>query len=203
MEHPQRVARHTLFEDVQAIVIGTLFISLGVALFAQAKLLTGGTAGLAFLIHYATPLSFGQVFFVINLPFYYLAIKRMGWSFTVKTFCAVLLLSLFSELQSHFIHIDGLNPFYAGVVGGLLMGAGFLMLFRHQASLGGINIVTLYLQDKYGIRAGKLQMAIDVSIVSAALWVVNPLAVLVSVLGAVALNLILAVNHKPGRYFAA
>ncbi|EEG08097.1 YitT family protein [Pseudogulbenkiania ferrooxidans] len=203
MEHPQRVARHTLFEDVQAIVIGTLFISLGVALFAQAKLLTGGTAGLAFLIHYATPLSFGQVFFVINLPFYYLAIKRMGWRFTVKTFCAVLLLSLFSELQSHFIHIDGLNPFYAGVVGGLLMGAGFLMLFRHQASLGGINIVTLYLQDKYGIRAGKLQMAIDVSIVSAALWVVNPLAVLVSVLGAVALNLILAVNHKPGRYLAA
>ncbi|BAK77758.1 protein of unknown function [Pseudogulbenkiania sp. NH8B] len=203
MEHPQRVARHTLFEDVQAIVIGTLFISLGVALFAQAKLLTGGTAGLAFLIHYATPLSFGQVFFVINLPFYYLAIKRMGWRFTVKTFCAVLLLSLFSELQSHFIHINGLNPFYAGVVGGLLMGAGFLMLFRHQASLGGINIVTLYLQDKYGIRAGKLQMAIDVSIVSAALWVVNPLAVLVSVLGAVALNLILAVNHKPGRYFAA
>ncbi|SMF07700.1 YitT family protein [Pseudogulbenkiania subflava] len=203
MEHSQRVARHTLLEDVQAIVIGTLFISLGVALFAQAKLLTGGTAGLAFLIHYATPLSFGQVFFVINLPFYYLAIKRMGWRFTVKTFCAVLLLSLFSELQSRFIHIDGLNPFYAGVVGGLLMGAGFLMLFRHQASLGGINIVTLYLQDKYGIRAGKLQMAIDVCIVSAALWVVNPLAVLVSVLGAVALNLILAVNHKPGRYLAA
>ncbi|WP_024303444.1 YitT family protein [Pseudogulbenkiania sp. MAI-1] len=202
MRHPERVARHTLFEDVQAIVIGTLFISLGVALFAQAKLLTGGTAGLAFLIHYATPFSFGQVFFVINLPFYYLAIKRMGWGFTIKTFCAVLLLSLFSELQSHFVHFDGLNPFYAGVVGGLLMGAGFLMLFRHRASLGGINIVTLYLQDKYGIRAGKLQMAIDVCIVTAALWVVHPLAVVVSVLGAVALNLILAVNHKPGRYLA-
>lgn len=203
MQHEERVGRHTLFEDIQAIVIGTLFISLGVALFAQAKLLTGGTAGLAFLIHYATPFSFGQVFFVINLPFYYLAIKRMGWRFTVKTFCAVLLLSLFTELQAHFIHFDGLNEFYAGVVGGLLMGAGFLMLFRHQASLGGINIVTLYLQDKYGIRAGKLQMAIDVSIVTASLWVVHPLAVAVSVLGAVALNLILAVNHKPGRYLAA
>ena len=46
--------RHTLFEDAQALLTGTLFISLAVMLFNHAGLLTGGTAGLAFLLHYAS-----------------------------------------------------------------------------------------------------------------------------------------------------
>jgi uncharacterized membrane-anchored protein YitT (DUF2179 family) len=43
-------------------------------------------------------------------------------------------------------------------------------------------------------------MAVDCAIVAAALAIVDPGRVLLSVLGAVALNLVVAVNHKPGRY---
>ena len=82
------------------------------------------------------------------------------------------------------------------------MGAGFLMLFRHRASLGGVGILALYLQDSRGWRAGKVQMAIDCAIVAAAFAIVDPQRVVYSVVGAVALNLILAINHKPGRYIA-
>lgn len=193
-------SQHTAFEDAQAIVTGALFIALGVAMFAQAGLLTGGTAGLAFLIHYATGWRFGVVFFVINLPFYFLALRAMGWTFTVKTFCAVAALSLFSELMPLVLRFDFLQPVYAGVMGGFLIGAGLLMLFRHKASLGGLNIVVLYLQERHGWRAGKVQMAIDSLIVLAALGLVEPWLIAVSVLGAVALNLVVAVNHRPGRY---
>lgn len=201
--HPAlAVERHTAFEDAQALVTGTLFIALGVALFKHAGLLTGGTAGLAFLLHYATGWSFGAVFFVLNLPFYWLAWRRMGAAFTVKTFVAVALLSVFTELQPWVIGFQALTPAYAAVMGGLLMGAGFLMLFRHRASLGGVGILALYLQDSRGWRAGKVQMAIDCAIVAAALAIVDPQRVVYSAVGAVALNLILAINHKPGRYVA-
>ena len=193
-------SQHTAFEDAQAIVTGALFIALGVAMFAQAGLLTGGTAGLAFLIHYATGWRFGVVFFVINVPFYVLALRAMGWTFTVKTFCAVAALSLFSELMPLVLRFDFLQPVYAGVMGGFLIGAGLLMLFRHKASLGGLNILVLYLQERHGWRAGKVQMAIDCLIVLAALAIVEPWLIAVSVLGAVALNLVVAVNHRPGRY---
>ena len=44
------IAHHRPHEDVQALVTGTLFVALGVVMFGQAGLLTGGTAGLAFLI---------------------------------------------------------------------------------------------------------------------------------------------------------
>jgi len=201
MLHPTpATTQHTVFEDAQALVTGTLFVALGVNMYAHAGLLTGGTAGLAFLAHYATGWRFGLVFFVINLPFVWFALRTMGVGFTVKTFAAVALLSVFAELLPSVVRFDWLHPAYAAVMGGLVIGAGLLMLFRHRASLGGLNVLVLWLQERHGWRAGKVQMAIDCAIVAAAFAIVEPGRVLLSVLGAVALNLVVAVNHKPGRY---
>ena len=198
-------APHSLFEDILAILTGTLFVSLGVAMFNQAGLITGGTAGLSFLIHYSNGWSFGLVFFLINLPFYWLAWQRMGWRFTLNTFCSVALVSVMSSLHPKLLQLTALTsltPFYVAVIGGLLMGVGFIVLFRHQASLGGINILVLYLQDKHGFRAGKLQMGMDIFIVMSSLFVVSPMTLAASILGAIMLNLAIALNHKPGRYMA-
>ena len=199
---PASVDRHTPFEDLQALLTGTLFIALGVAMFKHAGLLTGGTAGIAFLLHYATGISFGKLFFVINLPFYWIAWRRMGRAFTYKTFAAVALLSALTEFQPLVMRFESLQPLYAAVMGGLSMGSGFLMLFRHKASLGGVGIVALMLQQERGWRAGKVQMVVDCAIVLAALFVVDPQRIAYSLVGAVALNLTLAINHKPGRYIA-
>ncbi len=194
--------KHSLAEDILAIAVGTLFVSFGVVMFKQVGLLTGGTAGLAFLVYYLTAIPFGAAFFVINLPFYYLAFRRVGWRFTLKTFCSVALVSVLSEVHPYFIHFSLLNPFYTAVFGGLLMGTGFIILFRHQASLGGVNILALYLQDRYGIRAGKLQMGVDVAILLSSYFVVDVKALLASVIGAVALDLVIWMNHRRDRYVA-
>ena len=193
-------ARHTLFDDVQGIFTGTLFVSLALVIFNQAGLLTGGTAGLAFVLHYATGVSFGKLFFLVNLPFYWFSWRYMGREFTVKTFLAIGLLSLLTEWSPHVFQITQIHPLYATVVGGLLLGSGCLFLARHRASLGGATIVTLYLQEKHGWSAGKVQMAIDCCVVLLALFVVPPGRVAYSVLAAVLMSLFLWVNHKPGRY---
>jgi uncharacterized membrane-anchored protein YitT (DUF2179 family) len=99
-----------------------------------------------------------------------------------------------------FLPVAHLDPFYAAVVGNVLCGVGILILFRHRASLGGFNIVALILQDRFGLRAGYVLMAVDTVVVLVSLVAVPPLNVLVSALGAVLLNLILALNHRPGRY---
>lgn len=191
---------HSAFDDAQAIFTGSLFVALGVAMFGKAGLLTGGTAGLAFLVHYATGWRFGPVFFVINLPFYWLALRTMGWAFTLKTFVAVAAVATFTELIPLVLRFELLHPLFAGLMGGFLIGTGLLMLFRHKASLGGLNIVVLYLQDRRGWRAGTVQMLIDSLIVLAATAMVDLRLLAISVLGAVALNLVVAINHRPGRY---
>lgn len=196
------ITPHRPYEDVQAMVTGTLFVALGVVLFGHAGLLTGGTAGLAFLVRYATGVDFGIAFFLVNLPFYIFAWHRMGTAFTLKTFTAVSLLSLFAYFLPFGIKLTYLSPILAAVLGGLLCGAGMLMLFRHKASLGGLNVVVLYLQDKYGWRAGKVQMAFDCLIVLGALAIADWQRVALSVLGAVVMNMALTINHRAGRYMA-
>lgn len=191
---------HTIVDDVQGIVIGSMLASFGIAIFSHMNFLIGGTAGIAFLSQYAADVSFGVVFFCINLPFYYLAVKRLGWEFTIKTFLAVFMVSFFTEWIPYLFQFGAINPWYASVFGGFLIGSGLLILFRHKASLGGINIVSLYLQDNFNISAGKFQMVVDSVIILAAFFVVSWMDVLYSVLAALALNVILAINHKPGRY---
>lgn len=192
--------RHRPHEDVQALLTGTLFVALGVVMFGHSGLLTGGTVGIAFLIHYATGWNFGLVLFLINLPFYGLAWQRMGKVFTLKTFTAVGLLSVFVNLLPKLVSFQSLSPVFTAVMGGLLMGAGMLMLFRHRASLGGFNVLVLYLQERFGWRAGRIQMGFDCAIVLGSFALVDWQHVALSVLGAVMLNQTLATNHRAGRY---
>jgi len=193
-------SRHTLPEDIFAMLIGTVLVSLGIAFYSEVQLTTGSSAGLALLLQYATGIPFGVLFFCINLPFYALAFWRMGWPFAVKTIVCVALVSYFSGQFPLWIGIDSINPLFAALVGGGLIGLGILSLFRHKASVGGINILALYLQENFGIRAGYFQLGVDAAILLAAFFILPLDRVIYSVLGAVVLNMIVALNHKPGRY---
>ncbi len=195
-----RAERHRLYEDVLAMISGTMFVSLGTLIYTKTMLTVGSSAGLALLLSYTSGWGFGLIFFLINLPFYILAVKRMGWAFTLRTFTAVALVSILSKLNGQWIDFSHLDPLYATIIGGGLIGTGLLMLFRHRTGLGGINILAMYLQEKIGLRAGYFQLGVDLSILAAAYFILPADRLALSVLGAAIANLILAINHKPGRY---
>ncbi|MGO2113085.1 MAG: YitT family protein, partial [Pseudoclavibacter sp.] len=96
-----------------------------------------------------------------------------------------------------------LNPFYAAVIGSVVASVGVIILFRHGASMGGFNIVGLILQDKLGWRAGYVMMVGDAAVVAASIATSTWLVVAASALGVVTMNLVIAFNHRPGRYVAA
>lgn len=192
--------RHRFYEDVFAMLLGTLLVSIGIVLYSKAGLVTSGIAGLALSLQIATGLNFGIVFFALNLPFYWLAVARMGWRFGLRTFVSVGLVSVFTWATPFWIKIEAVDPLYAALAGGSLIGLGLLALFRHRTGLGGINILALYLQERHGIRAGWFQLAVDLAILIGALLLLPLPKVAISLAGAAVLNLILAVNHKPGRY---
>lgn len=194
---------HPLYEDALALLIASGFVSLGVFLFHQVGLLTGGTAGLSLLLAQVTGLSFGLIFFGINLPFYALAWMRMGPRFTFNTFVSVAAVSWMTDHLNLVLQIGRLDPLYAALIGGTLIGMGLLIMFRHQSSLGGFNILALFIQDRFGVRAGKLQMGLDCTIVIASFFVVSPWLLGLSILAAILCNLVLTFNHKPGRYQTA
>ena len=194
-------APHSAWEDAQGLLTGCLFVALGVCLFREAGLFTGGTTGVAFLTHYLLGYSLGGVLFVINLPFYVFGWRKLGHLFTLKTFAAVGLLSAYVELLPRWIGFTHLNPVFAAVMAGLLAGTGILILIRHGASLGGVTIMAVYLQKSRGWRAGNVQMAVDFAILLMAFACTDASKALLSLLGAVALNLVIGVNHRSDRYY--
>ena len=204
--HPNtmaRISKHSLAEDVFAISVGVLLVSFGVFLFQKSGLVLGGVAGVSLVTSYFTGWQFGILFFVINLPFYFFGIGKLGWAYMIKTFCAVIGMSLIVPLLPTYIEITRLHPGLASICGGTMIGLGLLALFRHGAGLGGFNIFVNWLQTQKGLRAGYVQLVMDAVVLASAIWVVSPNQMLWSIVGAVIFNMILGVNHKPGRYIGA
>ncbi|OIQ25989.1 YitT family protein [uncultured Vibrio sp.] len=192
--------KHTRKEDWIAILTGTFLVAQGVFFLQSAHLLTGGTTGLALLLSQIVSVSFGTLYFLINCPFYLLAWQRFGKRFAINSAISGALVSVFADHLYLVITLDTINDTYCAIAGGLLMGLGMLILFRHRSSLGGFNVLCLVIQDRFGISVGKTQMAIDVTILFASVFFVSPMVIALSLLGAVALNIVLGMNHKPTRY---
>lgn len=192
--------QHSIFEDVIALFTASVFVSLGVYLFKMCGFLTGGTAGVALILTKVTMLTFGQAFFLVNLPFYYLAWTRMGKRFTLNTFITVTVVSFVSDWLPAVITISSVNRFFAAIAAGLLVGMGILIMFRHVSSLGGLGVLGKFLQERDIMNAGRFMMAVDVCIVAVGFFLVSFDTLLLSILGAIALNVVIAINHKPGRY---
>ncbi|CAM3778236.1 YitT family protein [Parendozoicomonas haliclonae] len=191
---------HSYIEDLFALLCSGLFVSFGVYLFQVEELMVGGAAGLALLGTYATDLSWGTLFFLINLPFYALAWTQIGKRFTINTFISVTSISILSEYVPNLVTVDHIHPVFAAMMGGVLIGMGILIMFRHASSLGGLGILAFYLQNRFGIKAGTFQLAIDsLILLCSAIYISWPL-VTISVLAAFFLNMVLSLNHRPDRY---
>lgn len=195
-------AKHSLTEDAQGFALGAFLCALALQFLTHAGLITGQTAGIAVILSYVTGWSFGVVFFVINLPFYLLAWLRLGPAFTCKSLISVSLLSALTLILPDQIAFATLSTPMAALTFGALTGVGLLVIFRHNGSLGGLGVVALMVQDKTGFRAGYVQLGADAVIFGVALLLFPVSVVAWSLLGAVVLNLIIAINHRRDRYIA-
>ncbi|MFK7159974.1 YitT family protein [Marinospirillum sp. MEB164] len=179
-----------------SIIEGCLLVALGVHLLQVSQLLISGTAGLGLVLIQVTNLSFGQLFFLLNLPFYILAWRTLGRAFTLRTFLSISLLSVLSELMARYVHLE-IHPILASVLGGLLVGFGLILLFRHQASLGGMNILAVYLERRFNWHASTTLLIGDLGVLLLALLLLEPAQVIWSVLAFIALSSVVKRYHRP------
>jgi uncharacterized membrane-anchored protein YitT (DUF2179 family) len=75
-------------------------------------------------------------------------------------------------------------------------------MFRHNGSLGGLGVLALLVQDSTGFRAGYVQLIADGVIFAVALFLFPLATVGWSLLGALVLNMVIAINHRRDRYIA-
>lgn len=105
-----------------------------------------------------------------------------------------------AELFPLLLRFDHVDPVLGALLAGAATGLGLLAVFRHGASLGGIGVLALWLQERAGIQAGWVQLDFDALLFAAAIAALDPLLVLLSLLGAAVVNVVVAVNHRNDRY---
>lgn len=191
---------HSLAEDGYAVAIGCAFIAMGLMLLKQANLVTGGMAGIALLLSYLIHWSPATLFLLINIPFFLFAGRAMGLAFGLKTLFANLAIMAMGFVMPMALTLARVSPLFAALFGGSIIGFGILAIARHGAGVGGVGVVALILQKSRGWNAGRTQMASDIVILLASLPVLSPERFGLSILSAAAINAVLIVNHRPGRY---
>jgi len=192
--------RHTLLEDLHAFGMGASFAAVGVVLLRSAGLITGGVAGLALELSYWAHWPVGPVFLVLNLPFFALAQRRLGWQYTLRSLTVVTVMSLLTVGIPHWLNVQAVDPVFAALFGGTLIGMGVLALVRHRASVGGVGLLALYLNETRGINAGKVQLVADLMILALGFFLVPLKFFLLSIVSAASLSLVVIAYHRPGRY---
>lgn len=191
---------HTRTEDGLALIIGTSLVAFGILLVKLGGVSLGGTAGLSLLVFHTLDIPFGVAFFIFNLPFYYIGFKRLGLKMVIRTLIAVSVLSVMSEIIPMMIDVQKINTLFTAIFANVVMAIGFLVLFRHRASLGGFNLLALFIQEHYKIPAGKIQMFMDACVLLLSLAYLPFVNFAVSLLGVIVLNMVITMNHRQDRY---
>lgn len=192
--------RYSPLEDLQGLLIASAQAALGIHLLRAAGLFSGGTAGSALILAHLTGANFSWLFLALNLPFFGFAYWALGARFCAKSVATVVMVSAFAAGLEPLMQLSQIHPAIAAAMFGISTGVGLLGLFRHSGSLGGISIVALVLQRRFGFKAAWTQVIHDGLLFLVALAVLPGPAVGWSILGAVILNLVIFFNHRRDWY---
>ena len=150
------------------IVLGSLFLAYGVvALFIPNALVTGGTSGMALLMHYIFDYPVGLMMIAINAPLLLLGTKFFGKHFTFRSIIAIGFTSVCIDSMRAWMHIAPLSHdvILASIFGGISVGIGLGFILSGQASAGGSTIIAKIIASKSSIKASTVMLVIDMLIV--------------------------------------
>jgi len=156
--------------DYVMIALGMLLYSIGWTVFLLPnKIMTGGVPGIASIIYFAIKLPVQYVYFGANVFLLVLAIKILGWKFSIKTIYGVCMLTLSLEVVQAItkgVWMLHDQPFMACVLGASICGTGLGIAFSSNGSAGGTDIVAAIINKYKDITLGRVMMILDTIIIT-------------------------------------
>lgn len=146
--------------NVSLIVLGSLIYVLGMnAVLIPQKLLSGGVVGVAVILHYLYPsVDVGHFYLLSNIP-----LMVLGWVSVSRRFMGYTLFGMvFFSLAASWVKVPSVtvsDPLLAAVLAGVWCGVGGGIMLRSLGSAGGLDILAVYLNTRWGIRVGITYMA--------------------------------------------
>lgn len=152
------------------IILGSTALALGVVCFlAPNHIATGGTPGMAILLHFIIDLPIGVLMAAVNLPLLLAGWRLLGRAFALRTLAAIVLMSVLIDLFNLGLKLPALssNTLLAALYGGIAIGVGVGLILRGNASAGGTTVIARIVASRTHLRPGQVIFALDLCIVLA------------------------------------
>lgn len=166
----KRISAWKEVRDIAQIVLGSIIMGLGYALFLiPHHLVPGGVSGIAIMVNYFFSLPVGILILILNIPVFVLGIRIMGSRYGIRSLVGMVLSSLLIDFFYEILKLPAAtdNPLLASIYSGVCLGVGLGVIFRSKASTGGTDTIGQVISKWTGMTVGMAIMAVDFVIISA------------------------------------
>ena len=182
---PKRMNKRLIIKEVEDYV----FITLGLILYAFGftfflmpyEIVTGGVAGIAAIVEYASSFPNQYTYFLVNAALLFMALKILGWKFLIKTIYAILMLTFLLWLMKELVPRDDSGQmvkilgeeqnFMSLIIGCTMTGSALGIVFVNNGSTGGSDIIAASVNKYYNMSLGTVLIFVDFVIIFSCLFI--------------------------------
>lgn len=169
-------------KDYLGITLALILYSFGFTFFLMPyEIVTGGVAGIAAIVYYATGFPNSYTYFLINAALLGMALKILGVKFLMKTIFATLMLSFLLWFMKEIAPVDENGQmvkilgegqdFMSLMIGCLMTGSALGLTFLFNGSTGGTDIIAASINKYRDISLGTILIFVDFLIIGSCLFV--------------------------------
>lgn len=150
------------FVRLIVILFGSILIGAAVGLLISPNSIApGGVTGIAVMLSKLSGANVGAIVMLINIPLLAIGRLKLGREFFWLTLFATVASSVFIDVFSYFEPLTN-DILLASLSGGTLMAIGIGIVFRQEATTGGIDIIVRLIKQRLPhIKTGVIFLAID------------------------------------------
>lgn len=177
----KKINQKVMVKNTVYILLGILSASFGLEGFLiPNNFIDGGVTGISMLFSLITGVPVSLLLVLINLPFVFIGYKQISKTFAIKTFFAIVLLSV-AILFVRF-PVMTQDKLLIAIFGGFFLGSGIGLSIRGGCVIDGTEIIAVYLSRKGFFTIGNVILLFNIIIFSFAAYVINIESALYSIL---------------------
>ncbi len=165
-------------KDYIMITLGLVCYCFGYSAFVlPEKVVTGGVTGLASLLFFGFGWNVAITYYVINAILLAIAFRTVGKQFVIRTIIgatiATLLLGIMVPLFKE--PIVAQQPFMNVIIGAVLCGIGLGVVFTHNGSSAGTDIIAAMVSKHSNVSFGRTMIYVDLLIIGSSYLIFHTL----------------------------
>jgi len=178
---PMRTMQEKMVIDYRSIIYNVSLIGGGSIIYVfglngvlvPQGFLNGGLVGIVMLVHYLFPvMGIGMLYFLLNIPLVVLGWKHISRTFMLYSIVGIFIFSLVTAVvYPPVFTID--DPILAALLAGVFCGVGGGLILRSMGSAGGLDILSVYLNKKFGFRIGTIFFGVNTLVLMAGAFFYN------------------------------